>query len=164
MNPNLREVVLPGGGRANVRLRLTHEQDTVLEAATLDYWDALPDDVLASIQDRESASTDDVKKVAKRTRGYGAVTRATDAMMTAQILACVADWDGVRDPDGNDLAWPAGLSGLASADFAALHEGCLAAVAAGRADPNAGAGPSEKPSTPEDPTPDGPQPSAKPGG
>lgn len=163
MNPNLREVAMPGGGRALVRLRLTHQQETELEAATLDYWDALPDEVLARLQDRDAASTDEVAGIARRTKGYGAVVRATDALKTAQLRACVASWEGVTDPDGNALAWPDGIASLSLADFDALHEACLAAVAEGRADPNAGAAPSAPPSPPADPSPAGPSPSEKPG-
>lgn len=164
MNQNLREVVLPGGGRALVRLRLTHEQDTEREAAILDYWDALPDEVLAAIADRDAASTTDVVTAARRTPGYGAVVRATDRMKAAVVRACTVSWEGVSDPDGNALAWPAGIPSLSTDDLDALYEGCLAAAGEVRADPNAGAAPSAPPSSPADPTPGGPLDSEKPGG
>jgi hypothetical protein len=166
MSPNLREVTLPGGGRALVRVRLTHEQDAAVEASSIDYWDAMPDDVLAEIEERKDASVAEIAAAAKKlrgARGYGAVTRAADAMKTAQIRACVADWEGVSDPDGNALAWPAGLPGLSSADFDVLHMACVSAVLEGRADPNAGSGPSASPSRAVDPIPGGPSPSEKPG-
>ena len=147
---------MPGGGRALVRLRLTHEQDIAREAAILDYWDAMPDEVLASTAAREDVSSDDLVTAASRTTGMGAVIRATDAMKAAIVRACTAGWDGVMDPDGSALTFPAGVASLSTPDLDALYVGCLAANMDGRADPNAGAGPSGTLSTVADPIPAGP--------
>ena len=155
VHPNLVEVALPTGGRAWVRRRLTHEQTVMRMAASASLTSAMPPEILAL----------DAREANPMARLAGVETaeivRAIGAMKTATVAACVWGWDGVRSPDGDELASPADAGRMDAADLDALYEAQEAAIMS--ADPNAGRDRSSPPSRRKRPIPAGRSPSMKPG-
>ncbi len=155
VHPNLIEVALPTGGRAWVRRRLSHEQTVMRMAASASLTSAMPPEILA-LDAREANPMARLAGVET-----GAIIRAIGAMKTATVAACVWGWDGVRSPDGEELASPADAGRMDEADLDALYEAQEAAIVS--ADPNAGRGPSSPPSPRRNRIPAGRTPSTKPG-
>lgn len=93
----------------------------------------------------------DIRKAAKE----------ADRMVVATV---VRRWSNVYGPDDDDraLVLPDDIPELDPDDFDALLLACYQAVAAGRADPNAGAAPSSGPSSAADDTTDSPETSETP--
>ena len=153
VHPNLVEVALPTGGRAWVRRRLTHEQTIMRTAASAALTTVMPPEILALRRDGPLDALAGVETAA--------IIRALGEMKTTVIAACVWGWDGVRSPDGDELASPADAGRMDEADLDVLYEAQEAAIVS--ADPNAGRGPSSPPSRRGSRTPAGRSDSMRPG-
>ena len=153
VHPNLIEVALPTGGRAWVRRRLTHEQMIMRTAASAALTSVMPPEILTL---NRGAPLDALAGVET-----AAIIRALGAMKTTVVAACVWGWEGVRSPDGDELASPADAGRMDTDDLDALYEAQEAAIVS--ADPNAGRGPSSPPSRQRHRTPAGRPLSMRPG-
>lgn len=132
VHPNLLEVALPTGGRAWVRRRLTHEQTYLRQAELVKLTASLPPEVVAlDIHDQTT-----LERLAFEGVDTSGVIKAFGDMKTAIVAACVWGWDGVRGPDGDDLASPADAARMDEEDLDALFTAQEAALES--ADPNAG--------------------------
>ncbi len=136
VHPNLEAVELPHGGTAWVRRRLSVEQNRLRVAAMLGLTRVLPADQLAAL----TPESDPLALV----NALGDPAAALDAVTQYRInvvSACAWGWDGVTNPDGDAIEFPAGVKDMDADDLASLFEAQEAALAGERADPNASRAP-----------------------
>jgi hypothetical protein len=140
-HPNLLEVVLPGGGRAWVRRKLSHEQALHRQCFTARLADLVSIDTLKAVLREETLDETKLLDVINPEK----VIRGRAEIEAGVIASCAWGWDGVLSPDGDELVFPTDVGRMDEDDFRALYEAQEGAIREGRADPNAGAGRSSPP-------------------
>lgn len=130
---SLVEYSLPSGGTAWLRSRLGH--DAALELRVM-ASSLLPTKALERIG-REGGDIT-VEALADNDVELSAALAAMSRVQAATIRAVVHHWDGVTTADGDPAIYPGDVGALDEATFDELYKACEAALAKGRADPNAG--------------------------